>query len=132
VSPDVLAKSQKSIGVNLGRVAKKLYKDNPQEGEKFVTASMARIKTATDPAEGAKAADLVVEAIVENIDIKHKLFKQLDAVSRSVLNLFCCKIFFHFSLYGLFKQTNVNCTFYCIGGWVVERVSSLPRRSGTF
>ncbi|XP_026756140.1 hydroxyacyl-coenzyme A dehydrogenase, mitochondrial-like [Galleria mellonella] len=78
VSSDVLAKAQKSIGNNLGRVAKKLYKDKPQEGEKFVSESLARIKTSTDPVEASKTSDLVVEAIVENIDVKHKLFKQLD------------------------------------------------------
>ncbi|XP_063829285.1 probable 3-hydroxyacyl-CoA dehydrogenase B0272.3 isoform X1 [Ostrinia nubilalis] len=78
VSPDVLAKAQKSIGANLGRVAKKVYKDNPQEGEKFVSESLGRIKTLTDPVAAAKTADLVVEAIVENMDVKHKLFKQLD------------------------------------------------------
>lgn len=81
VSSDVLAKSQKSIGANLGRVAKKVYKDKPQEGEKFVSEAMARIKTSTDPSEASKSADLVVEAIVENISVKHKLFSQLDAVA---------------------------------------------------
>ncbi|XP_050347607.1 hydroxyacyl-coenzyme A dehydrogenase, mitochondrial-like [Nymphalis io] len=81
VSSDVLAKSQKSIGNNLGRVAKKIYKDNPQEGEKFVSESMARIKTATDPVSASQGADLVVEAIVENIDIKHELFRKLDAAA---------------------------------------------------
>ncbi|XP_045451314.1 hydroxyacyl-coenzyme A dehydrogenase, mitochondrial-like [Melitaea cinxia] len=78
VNSDVLAKSQKSISNNLGRVAKKIYKDNPQEAEKFVTESMARIKTATDPVSASKSADLVVEAIVENLDVKHQLFKKLD------------------------------------------------------
>ncbi|XP_046969547.1 hydroxyacyl-coenzyme A dehydrogenase, mitochondrial-like [Vanessa cardui] len=81
VSSDVLAKSQKSIGNNLGRVAKKIYKDNPKEGEKFVSESMARIKTATDPVSASQGADLVVEAIVENMDIKHQLFKKLDAAA---------------------------------------------------
>ncbi|XP_022822785.1 hydroxyacyl-coenzyme A dehydrogenase, mitochondrial-like [Spodoptera litura] len=81
VSSDVLAKSQKSIGANLGRVAKKMYKDKPQEGEKFVTDAMARIKTSTDPSEASKSADLVVEAIVENMSVKHKLFSQLDGVA---------------------------------------------------
>ncbi|KAJ8714814.1 hypothetical protein PYW08_004795 [Mythimna loreyi] len=81
LSSDVLAKSQKSIGANLGRVAKKVYKDKPQEGEKFVSESMARIKTSTDPAEAAKSADLIVEAIVENMSVKHKLFTQLDGVA---------------------------------------------------
>ncbi|KAG6451112.1 hydroxyacyl-coenzyme A dehydrogenase, mitochondrial [Manduca sexta] len=83
VSSDVLAKAQKSIGTNLGRVAKKVYKDNPAEGEKFVAESLGRIKTLTDPAEAAKSADLVVEAIVENMEVKHKLFKQLDGVAPS-------------------------------------------------
>ncbi|CAB3230245.1 unnamed protein product [Arctia plantaginis] len=78
VSSDVLAKAQKSIGANLGRVAKKVYKDKPQDGEKFVTEALARIKTSTDPVEASKTSDLVVEAIVENIGVKHKLFKQLD------------------------------------------------------
>lgn len=80
VSSDVLAKAQKSIGANLGRVAKKVYKDNPAEGEKFVAGALAKIKTSSDPAAAASAADLVVEAIVENMDVKHKLFKQLDEV----------------------------------------------------
>ncbi|CAH2232383.1 hydroxyacyl-coenzyme A dehydrogenase, mitochondrial-like [Pararge aegeria] len=78
VSSDVLAKAQKSIGNNLNRVAKKVYKDKPQEGEKFVSEALARIKTATDPVSAAAAADLVVEAIVENIGVKHQLFKKLD------------------------------------------------------
>lgn len=79
-SSEVLAKAQKSIAGNLGRVAKKVYKENPKEGEKFVMDSLARIKTTTDVVDAAKFSDLVVEAIVENLDIKHKLFKQLDAV----------------------------------------------------
>ncbi|XP_045774704.1 hydroxyacyl-coenzyme A dehydrogenase, mitochondrial-like [Maniola jurtina] len=78
VSSEVLAKAQKSIGNNLSRVAKKVYKDKPAEGEKFVSESMARIKTATDPVKAAAAADLVVEAIVENIGVKHQLFQKLD------------------------------------------------------
>lgn len=81
VSSDVLGKAQKSIGANLGRVAKKIYKDKPQDGEKFVTESLARIKTSTDPVEASKTSDLVVEAIVENMGVKHKLFQQLDAAA---------------------------------------------------
>ncbi|CAH2043072.1 unnamed protein product, partial [Iphiclides podalirius] len=80
VNADILAKAQKSIGTNLGRVSKKIYKDNPQEAEKFVTESLNRIKTATDPISASQMADLVVEAIVENIDVKHQLFQKLDQV----------------------------------------------------
>ncbi|OWR45288.1 3-hydroxyacyl-CoA dehydrogenase [Danaus plexippus plexippus] len=81
VSSDVLAKSQKSIATNLNRVAKKIYKDKPQDGEKFVAEAIARIKTNTDPAAASQEADLIVEAIVENMDVKHQLFKKLDAAA---------------------------------------------------
>lgn len=81
MNADILKKTEASIAVSLARVAKKLYKDNPSEGEKFVKETTARIRGSTDPAESVKQADLVVEAIIENIDIKHKLFKALDAAA---------------------------------------------------
>lgn len=80
MNSDILSKAQKSIANNLGRVAKKVYKDNPAEAEKFVTDALAKIKTNTDPAIAVKESDLVVEAIVENLDVKHQLFKKLDGV----------------------------------------------------
>ncbi|CAK1550333.1 unnamed protein product [Leptosia nina] len=78
VNSDILAKSQKSINNSLGRIAKKIYKDNPQEGEKFAREASERIKTATDPVAAVKDTDLVIEAIVENLDVKHALFQKLD------------------------------------------------------
>ncbi|CAG4988295.1 unnamed protein product [Colias eurytheme] len=81
VNSDVLAKSQKSIQNSLGKVAKKIYKDNPQEAEKFMTESFARIKTSTDPVSAVQGTDLVIEAIVENIDVKHTLFQKLDSAA---------------------------------------------------
>lgn len=80
VNSEVLTKAQKSISNNLGRVAKKLYKDKPQDGEKFVADALSRIKTSSDPTAAVKDVDLVVEAIVENLSIKHDIFKKLDAV----------------------------------------------------
>jgi len=81
VNSDLLKKAEAGIAASLARVAKKLYKDNPAEGEKFVNDSKSRIKGLTDTKEAVKDADLVVEAIVENMDIKHKLFKSLDEVA---------------------------------------------------
>lgn len=80
MNSDILSKAQKSIANNLGRVAKKIYKDNPAEGEKFIADALAKIKTNTDPAIAVKETDLVIEAIVENLDVKHQLFKKLDGV----------------------------------------------------
>lgn len=78
VSADILKKSQENIAGSLARVAKKLYKDKPADGEKFVNDTKSRLKTATDASNAVKDADLVVEAIVENLEIKHKLFRTLD------------------------------------------------------
>ncbi len=52
-----------------------------QEGEKFVSSTMGLLKSNTDPVAASKEADLVVEAIVENMGIKTKLFSALDAAA---------------------------------------------------
>ncbi|CAG9828049.1 unnamed protein product [Diabrotica balteata] len=78
VSSDVLKKSESNIQNSLGRVAKKLHKDDPAAGKKLVDDVLSRIQYTTEPQKGVQNADLVVEAIIENIDIKHKLFKSLD------------------------------------------------------
>ena len=39
---------------------------------------MSRINTTVNPGEAVSDSDLVIEAIVENIDVKHKLFAELD------------------------------------------------------
>jgi len=78
VNPELLKKGEAMIAANLGRVAKKLYKDNADAGQKFVEETRSRIKGSTSPADSVKDADLVVEAIVENMAVKHKLFKALD------------------------------------------------------
>lgn len=78
---DILKKTESSIGASLSRVAKKLYKDKPEDGEKFVQDTKNRLKTSTDVTASVKDADLVIEAIVENMEVKHKLFKSLDEVA---------------------------------------------------
>ena len=42
-------------------------------------SALARIATSTDLAAGVKQADLVVEAATENVDLKLKLFRDIDA-----------------------------------------------------
>ncbi|XP_059477651.1 hydroxyacyl-coenzyme A dehydrogenase, mitochondrial-like [Neocloeon triangulifer] len=81
VNEKVLDKAKASITGNLARVAKKQFKDNPAEGEKFVAGALGNLSTSTDALEAAKSADLVLEAIVEDINVKHKLFGALDQVA---------------------------------------------------
>jgi 3-hydroxyacyl-CoA dehydrogenase len=39
---------------------------------------MSRINTTVDSGEAVSDSDLVIEAIIENVGIKHKLFSELD------------------------------------------------------
>ena len=43
--------------------------------------SLLRLKIATKPDEALKTADLVVEAVVENIDLKRKIFSEYDKIA---------------------------------------------------
>lgn len=50
--------------------------------EEVKQSTLSNITTYTDLSVGAKEADLIVEAASENIDIKLKLFKQLDEICK--------------------------------------------------
>jgi len=78
VSDDLLKKSIDSIKTSVARVAKKKFEGNKDEAAKFVETSLGRIKNSTSAENSVKEADLVIEAIIENIDIKRKLFTSLD------------------------------------------------------
>ena len=74
ISEDALAKAIATITKNLDRM---LAKDRITEAEK--TATLSNIETSTDLNTGVSNADLVVEAATENIDLKLKIFRQMDA-----------------------------------------------------
>ncbi|XP_044760628.1 hydroxyacyl-coenzyme A dehydrogenase, mitochondrial-like [Coccinella septempunctata] len=78
VNADLLKKLESGIAKNLERVAKKIHKDNPDEVKNFVEQTRARVKGTTDLKAAVTDSDLVVEAIVENMKVKHELFKSLD------------------------------------------------------
>lgn len=78
-------KAKKSIEKNLERVGKKQFKDDPSKIANFVKESLARIQGSTNVEEAAKETDLVIEAIVENLEVKQKLFSSLDAVSPKIV-----------------------------------------------
>lgn len=68
-----LEKALQTIGKNLDR---QVSKGTITEGQKAST--LANITTHTDLAAGVQHAELVVEAATENIDLKLKIFRQLD------------------------------------------------------
>ncbi|CAH0754308.1 unnamed protein product [Bemisia tabaci] len=81
VNDDLLKKTSQRIETSIQRVAKKVYKEKPEDGEKFITESLKKITYSTDIPASVTKADLVVEAIVEKMDIKHKLFSSIDKVA---------------------------------------------------
>lgn len=81
VNEGAVKKSEENIKASIARVAKKLYKDNPQNGEKFVSDSLSRLNYSLDLKRTVATTDLVLEAIVENMDLKHKLFSSIDSIA---------------------------------------------------
>lgn len=77
ISPEGLKKGLATIEKNLDR---QVNKGSVSEGDKQTT--LANISTHTDLKTGVKDADLVVEAASENIDIKLKIFKDVDSFTK--------------------------------------------------
>ncbi len=68
-----LEKALATIGLNLDRQVKKSVITEDQK-----TATILNIQTTSDLAAGVSNAALVIEAATENIDLKLKIFKQID------------------------------------------------------
>jgi len=81
LNSQVLDASQKRISDSIARVAKKQFKDDAEGAEKFKASVMGNLNTATSADKALETADLVVEAVVENMGLKQKLFKEYDAVA---------------------------------------------------
>ncbi|TVQ12417.1 MAG: 3-hydroxybutyryl-CoA dehydrogenase [Balneolaceae bacterium] len=73
VSREALDRGMGIINKNLARM---VSKEKITENSKNET--LGRITTATDLDEAVKDADLVVEAVNENFELKEKIFRQLD------------------------------------------------------
>ena len=78
ISEESLEKGMKTISGNLDRM---VSKEKISEEDK--TNTLNNITTFTQILEGVKNVDLVVEAATENVDLKLKIFKQLDETCAS-------------------------------------------------
>src|SRR4051812_48060293 len=76
ISGDALEKGKATIGGNLDRQIKK---GTLQASEKETI--LGRVKTATST-DAIKDADLVIEAVTENRDLKFKIFSDLDRIAK--------------------------------------------------
>lgn len=69
------------ISKSLKRVARKKFADDEAKQKQFIDETLQHVTLSKDVEEAAAKSDLIVEAIVENIDVKQKLFAQLDKVA---------------------------------------------------
>lgn len=76
INQAAMDKALVTIGKNMDR---QIAKGSMTEDAK--TAALANISTFTDMSAAVKDADLIVEAATENIDLKVKIFQQLDELS---------------------------------------------------
>ncbi|VDK68274.1 unnamed protein product [Onchocerca ochengi] len=75
----ILHKSKEYIQNNLQRLAKKQCKEDIKAQAPIIENAMEKIVMTTNLEQGVQKADLVIEAIVENLPVKQKLFEQIEA-----------------------------------------------------
>lgn len=76
INATALEKGMATIAKNLDRM---LSKGSISEAEKIATLS--NIRPSTDLTDGVKNADLVIEAATEQVELKLKIFQQLDTIA---------------------------------------------------
>ncbi len=76
ISASALEKAVAKISKNLDRLVAKEKIDAAKKA-----STIANITTFTDTKEGVSNADLVIEAATENVDLKLKIFKELDEIA---------------------------------------------------
>ncbi|KAK0406875.1 hypothetical protein QR680_018861 [Steinernema hermaphroditum] len=81
-SKEVLDKAFKSIDTSVRRVAKKKFADDAAKQAQLVEETLKGLSVTTNVEEAVANADLVIEAIVENIEAKRKLFAQVEGAAK--------------------------------------------------
>ncbi|KAJ1913009.1 hypothetical protein IWQ60_009404 [Tieghemiomyces parasiticus] len=81
LNPAMLDKGTGYIRSSLKRVARKKFAEDEAQQKHFIEDILSRVQTSTDPLAAVEQADLVVEAIVENVATKRNLFSSLDGVA---------------------------------------------------
>lgn len=80
VSEQLAERSKENVLKNAERLARKKFGKDEKLKANYVHKIDSRIKITSNYEESVRHADLVIEAIIENLDAKHKLFALLDKV----------------------------------------------------
>lgn len=89
INNTLVEQAQNRIKNSLMRVAKKQFKSDNEQNN-FVIETVQRISGSSDLTGTVNGTDLVIEAIVENMGIKHKLFESIDKVIAFIFTLVVC------------------------------------------
>lgn len=81
VDENALDRSKNIIKASLQRLAKKQFEDNEAKQKELIEFTLSNIKTSTNSSESAKDADMIMEAIIEDIQKKQQLFSSLDGIA---------------------------------------------------
>ncbi|XP_037047791.1 hydroxyacyl-coenzyme A dehydrogenase, mitochondrial-like [Bradysia coprophila] len=81
VSQQLAEQSKKNVMKTAERVARKKFANDEKLKQNYVQDTMSRIDTSFNYEKSVKNADLVIEAIVEDLGAKHKLFSLIDKVA---------------------------------------------------
>lgn len=85
---EALENGKKIISSSLKRVARKKFADDEAKQSEFINQTLSYVTLSKDAEATVKNTDLVIEAIVENINVKQKLFSSLDKVAPAS-TIFC-------------------------------------------
>jgi len=78
LTDQALATSKTMMEKSVSRIAKKKFPEDKPKQQEFISGVLNSVTLTTDPVTAVKDADLVIEAIVENIKVKQDLFRMLD------------------------------------------------------
>jgi 3-hydroxybutyryl-CoA dehydrogenase len=77
ISSDALDKSKDTIEKSLGKLASKGKIQEPD-----MKAALGRIRYTTELEEVCRDADLIIEAVFEDLRLKHKIFQKIDKMAK--------------------------------------------------
>lgn len=81
VSDAALENGRNIITKSLTRIARKLHPDSESAQQEVLRSTFSNITTTTSAASAVESTDLVIEAIVENLETKQELFRRLDQLA---------------------------------------------------
>ena len=78
---EYLQRGMVMIRKSLDRITKKKFPNEPKGAEKFIDDTLSKVTISRNILKSVEDADLVIEAITENIEAKQTLFRKLDEIA---------------------------------------------------